>query len=83
MLHKIKIVLLLILLASILIFGLLNKEPTEIDLAFTKVEISTTLLVFGTAAVGFISGSLMTGMWLHRRAKRARAIEAAKSQADA
>ncbi len=78
MLHKIKIVLLLILLASILVFGLLNNEPTEIKLAFTKLEISTTLLVFGTATVGFVSGSLMTGMWLHRRAKRARALEAEK-----
>ncbi len=73
MLHKLKIVFLLLLLVVLIVFGLLNRDPTEIDLLFTRASLSTTLLVFLTAAIGFALGCLTTVLWMHRRTKRAKA----------
>lgn len=75
MLQKIKLVTLLLTLAALVVFGLLNRAPTKIDFLFTKTSLSTTLLVFLTAACGFLAGSLTTGLLLHKRAKRAKKSE--------
>ncbi|QEG41104.1 lipopolysaccharide assembly protein LapA domain-containing protein [Roseimaritima ulvae] len=70
MLQKIKLVLLLTILAALVVFALLNRAPTDLDFLFVKTSLSTTLLVFLTAACGFLAGSLTTGLWLHKRAKK-------------
>ncbi len=73
MLQKIKLILLLLLLAFLVVFGLLNNDPTDIDLLFTRLSLSTTLLVFLTAAIGFLAGALTAGLLLHKRSKHAKA----------
>ncbi|WP_153556342.1 lipopolysaccharide assembly protein LapA domain-containing protein [Roseimaritima sediminicola] len=72
MLQKIKLVLVLLILVLLVLFGLLNRDPTSVDLVFVSFTLSTTLLVFVTAACGFLAGSLTTGLWLHKRARRAK-----------
>lgn len=64
----------LFLAALVILFTVQNVQATPVQFLFWKVEMSLALLIFGTLAIGVVTGWLITS-WLNftrnRRRKKA------------
>ena len=64
----------LVLVALVMLFTIQNVQAAPVRFLFWSVELSLALLIFGTLAVGMITGGLITS-WIqysrHRKRKRA------------
>ncbi len=71
MLQKTKFTLLILAIAFTLIVALQNTGPVDINILFTSLRLSKTVLIIVTLAIGFLVGAFITGRMLrHRHAKR-------------